>query len=472
MQLIILLVLVPTARAGVDQAPMKFNEVREIAPGVFFRYSAISATDKSVVFGGSNNIWVVFKDYVVVFDANFPKEAGDVIAAIKKTTDKPIRYVIDSHHHGDHAFGNAVFFKAGASVVAQQNCDRLLRVDGLKEFADAGKGVTGRKDIADSYLKVPDVIFDDKLVLDDGTQRAEFLFLGHAHTPGDAFMYLPKHKILCTGDACTNGAFNYMGHSDSASWIRVLDRAQQIDVQMVCPGHGPLAGKEVLGKQQRYFIELRDQVKKGIAAGKEFEDILKSLDMPWHKEWTGIEASSRKPETRHVYDELLGRIAPTGLLQELGVHEGPSPTKSSPGWTKPTRIVVPYLMPAQLLELKRIAPEVLFIPVKTKDEAAKEAASADAVLGFDAGEMIKAAPKLRWIQIGDDGMDKELTSEIRAGKWVLTDLRHIKSPKETPRGDGPALTDRDRRWILYRENVRRFVAGEPLLCVVDKNKGY
>jgi len=93
---------------------MQFNEVKEVAPGVFFRYSAISPTDMSI-FGGSNNIWVVFEDYVAVIDANFPKEAGDVIQAIKKTTDKPIRYVLDTHHHGDHSYGNEVFGQAGAS---------------------------------------------------------------------------------------------------------------------------------------------------------------------------------------------------------------------------------------------------------------------------------------------------------------------------------------------------------------------
>jgi glyoxylase-like metal-dependent hydrolase (beta-lactamase superfamily II) len=222
-----LLVAVPVVSAQ-DIPQMKFNEVREIAPGVFFRYSQISATDKSVVFGGSNNIWVVFEDYVLVYDANFPKEAGDVIEAIKRTTDKPIRYVVDSHHHGDHAYGNAVFAKAGATVVAQANCARLLRVNGPREFADAGKK-GGRPDVAKSVLKVPDLIFDEKLVFDDGKgQRAEMLYLGHAHTAGDAFLYLPRHKILCTGDACTNGPFNYTGHSDTASWIRVLDRAQAL----------------------------------------------------------------------------------------------------------------------------------------------------------------------------------------------------------------------------------------------------
>src|SRR5205814_6209350 len=93
--------------------------------------------------------------------------------------------VFTTHHHGDHPYGNAVFAAAGASVIAQANCARLLRVNGPREFAEAGRGPTGRKDVAESRLKVPNVIFDDKLVLDDGKQRVEFLFMGHAHTAGD-----------------------------------------------------------------------------------------------------------------------------------------------------------------------------------------------------------------------------------------------------------------------------------------------
>src|SRR5262249_38682625 len=141
--------------------------------------------------------------------------------------------------------------------------------------------------------------------------------------------------------ACTNGPFNYMGHSDSASWIRVLDRAMQLDVKIVCPGHGPLAGKDVLGKQQRYFIELRQQVQQGIDDGKDLKDILANLKMPWHKEWTGIEASARGDETKHVHHELTGKVMPWDLIEDFGIHEGPSPTKKDDGWTKPKRIIVP-----------------------------------------------------------------------------------------------------------------------------------
>src|SRR5262245_47043009 len=99
----------PALLAADELPPMKFNEVREVAPGVFFRYSAIHASDKSIPFGGSNHIWIVMEDYVIVIDANFPKGAADVVKDIRKTTDKPIRYVLDTHHHGDHSYGNAVW---------------------------------------------------------------------------------------------------------------------------------------------------------------------------------------------------------------------------------------------------------------------------------------------------------------------------------------------------------------------------
>jgi cyclase len=318
--------LAALARPG-DQLPpaapppaMAFNDVREVAPGVFFRYASISATDPAVPFGGCNNVWIVFQDYVVVIDANFPKEAGDVLAAIKKTTDKPVRFVLDTHHHGDHAYGNAVWAKAGARVVGHANCARLLRLNGPKQWEEEAQR---RKDVAASELKGVDVSFDAEYALDDGSQRVEFRFLGHAHTPGDAVAYLPKHQILCTGDACVNGAFNFMGHSNSASWARCLEAMERFDVRLVCPGHGPLAGKDLLGRQRRYFEELRAQVKKGIDAGKGLAEITSSIEMPWYKEWTGKAARENRDNVAHVYRELTGAVD----HEKLGWRPG-----SAPAW--------------------------------------------------------------------------------------------------------------------------------------------
>jgi phosphoglycerate dehydrogenase-like enzyme/glyoxylase-like metal-dependent hydrolase (beta-lactamase superfamily II) len=406
---------------------MKFNDVKEVAPGVFFRYSSIGPEGSAIAFGGCNNIWVVYEDYVVVIDANFPKEAKDVIAAVKKTTDKPIRYVLDTHHHGDHAYGNDEFGKIGASIVAQANCARILRVSGAKEFEDAGKPPTGREDIRNSKLKVPNVIFDDKFVLDDGTQRIELYFFGHAHTAGDAFAYLPKHKLICTGDACVNGAFNFMGHSDSASWIRALERAQQLDIKFVLPGHGPIAGKELLEKQKRYFVELRQFVQKGIDANQDVKDIARNIDLPWYKEWTTVKPSTANVE--HVYGELTGRVKAWDLEEDLGILEGgPSPTKDTPGWTKPRRIVIPDVMPARLAELKRVAPEVEFIPVKNAADAAKNVEDADAVIGFCSADLVKNGNNLRWIQTAHAGVDGDLSPELTASKITLTNLQRIHGP--------------------------------------------
>jgi phosphoglycerate dehydrogenase-like enzyme/glyoxylase-like metal-dependent hydrolase (beta-lactamase superfamily II) len=431
---LVLLVVATAAQAADDLPRMKFNEVKEVAPGVFFRYSSISATDDKVVFGGSNNIWVVFEDYVVVIDANFPTGAHEVIEAVKKTTEKPIRYVFDTHHHGDHAYGNAVFAKEGASVVAQANCARLLRINGPKEFEEAGKGPQGRKDVAESSLKVPSVVFDDKLVLDDGKQRVEFRFFGHAHTAGDASAYLPHQKLLCTGDACVNGAFNYMGHSDSASWIRALEKMQQLDIKMICPGHGPVAGKDLLEKQKRYFVELRQQVQKGIDADKKLDAVIESIDIPWYKDWTGVTAASRKENVEHIYNELTGRLAPWDLVEDFGVYEGPSPTKDDADWKKPKRIIVPNLMPARLAELKRVAPDVEFVPAKNAEEAANLAEDADAIVGYCTPEIVRNAKKLRWIQIAHAGVEKDLSPEVVQSKVVVTNMQRLFAPHVADQG--------------------------------------
>jgi glyoxylase-like metal-dependent hydrolase (beta-lactamase superfamily II) len=304
--------------AGVDKAAeeakqlpvpeMKFDDVKEIAPGVFFRYSSISANDPKIPFGGSNHAWIVFKDYVVVIDANFPKEAGDVIADIKKTTKKPIKYVLDTHHHGDHAYGNAVWAKEGAKIVAHKNTARLLKTSGPKQWEDAAKD---RKDVRESELKQPDITFDDKFELKDETQHVVFMHFGHMHTPGDASAYLPKHKILCTGDACVNGAFNYTGHGNSASWIKCLEAMDKLDIDLICPGHGKVARKSLIGLEKRYFTELRAAVKAGIDAKKSADEIAKGLDLPWYKEWTGVgvvETDMNKGNVKHVYDEMTGKI--------------------------------------------------------------------------------------------------------------------------------------------------------------------
>src|SRR5688572_17737414 len=91
------------------------NEVQTVAPGVYFHEGDLSRH------GHCNNGWVIFKDYVLVLDANFPSGAKEVIAKIKAQTSKPIRFAFDTHHHGDHAYGNQIWIDNGAVPVAHEN---------------------------------------------------------------------------------------------------------------------------------------------------------------------------------------------------------------------------------------------------------------------------------------------------------------------------------------------------------------
>jgi glyoxylase-like metal-dependent hydrolase (beta-lactamase superfamily II) len=271
--------------------------VTELAPGVYFR-----KTQTKPVFIGSNNGIVVFKDFVLVIDANFPGQAQEVIKLVKTITDKPIRYVFDTHHHGDHADGNVRFTEIGATAVASERSQLLFETKGREGFERA------KTSKPDEYGKLeyatPSMYFHDRLVLDDGEQRVEFLWLGHGHTAGDAVAWLPEHGVLFTGDACVNGAFNYTGDSDTASWINLLSSLQELPVKYIGPGHGELAGKELLDKQKSYFVELRAAVKKLIDKGRTLDQIKAEIDLPSYKEWTGVDVKMQTENIEHVYGEL------------------------------------------------------------------------------------------------------------------------------------------------------------------------
>jgi len=121
------------------------NEVKvtELAPGVFFRKAQTEP-----VFTGCNQGWVEFKDFVLVIDANFPGQAAEVIKLIRSHTDKPIRFVFDTHHHGDHADGNGAYVKIGATALANERSKGLFETKGLEGFEQA------QKSKPDEYNKV------------------------------------------------------------------------------------------------------------------------------------------------------------------------------------------------------------------------------------------------------------------------------------------------------------------------------
>jgi glyoxylase-like metal-dependent hydrolase (beta-lactamase superfamily II) len=271
--------------------------VKELAPGVYFRQCQ---TDP--VFKGCNQGWVVFRDFVLVIEANFPDQAEEVVREIRKQTDKPIKFVFDTHYHGDHADGNMIYTAVGATPIAAERSKPLFETKGIAGFQQS------QKSKPELYGKLkyatPGLYFPNKLVIDDGTQRVELLYFGHAHTAGDAVAWLPDHGILFTGDACVNGAFNYMGDSDLASWVNVLGQMQELPVKTLCPGHGELSDKTLLAKQQKYFVDLKAAIEKLAGAGKSLDEIKKELELPGYKEWTGVDIKTRTENIEHVHGLL------------------------------------------------------------------------------------------------------------------------------------------------------------------------
>ena len=118
-----------------------------------------------------------------------------------------------------------------------------------------------RPDVAASKLKPPTVLFPKEMIFDDGKRRVELLYLGVAHTHGDGFAWLPREKVLFTGDACVNGPYNYVGDGDVSQWIETLQAARKLGAKVVVPGHGPLGDGSLLDDQRQFFVELRQQVK-------------------------------------------------------------------------------------------------------------------------------------------------------------------------------------------------------------------
>ncbi len=273
------------------------NSVKQIVPGVWFREGDIQGE------GHCNNVIIEMSDHLVVVDANFPSGARRVIEDAKKLSPKPIKFVFDTHHHGDHAYGNPVWTKMGAVTIAYSGvADEMKRYE-PKRWQQTAKD---RKDVGDLNLTTaepPQKTFTQSpYVMNDPMRRVELHFFGWAHTRGDGFAYLPKDKVLCSGDAIVNGAYNYTADGNIGNWPNVVRNAQKLDVAHVLPGHGPAGGKEIMSGQLEFFVELRKAVEKAAKSGQKPDEIAASLHLPDSvKNWVG---GSLKAQVKDAYNEF------------------------------------------------------------------------------------------------------------------------------------------------------------------------
>jgi cyclase len=298
------LALLAAPLASAQTAPLGAEKV---ADGVWFLPGDASK-------GYSNNIVIEMKDYLIVVDANYPGRARELVAEIGQLSPKPVRFVFDTHAHRDHAYGNIVWTEAGATTFAYQGVDEEMdRYEPQRWLATAAE----RDDVRSLHLSDaprPQLVFrESPFILKDSSREVRFYFLGWAHTRGDGFVWLPKERILCTGDAAVNGPRNKLWDANLANWPTVLDKAIAFHPLHVLPGHGAAGGPEILTGQRDFLVDLYAAVKSQVDAGRPLAQMrlqLPERDRNWTPKdlsqdfaITYAEITQHKPagDIRHVW---------------------------------------------------------------------------------------------------------------------------------------------------------------------------
>jgi len=268
----------------------------EVGPKIFAYVQATGET------GISNAGLIVGHDAAVAVDALMvPSMTRRLVAAIKKTTRKPVGQLINTHHHLDHTGGNR-FFRA-ATIVATEKCRAALApgfppVPALQRFMPRFA-----KEFPLLKLALPAVTFEDRMVIRDGDHEIHLWHPGApAHTAGDATVFLPGERVLFAGDI----AFHYVtplafqGHV--GNWIRAADRLLGYEADVIVPGHGPIGTKADLEHMRHYLALVRREARKRFDAGMPEEAAARDIKLGVYASWR--EAERILPNVMRCYQEF------------------------------------------------------------------------------------------------------------------------------------------------------------------------
>jgi cyclase len=275
-------------------------EIKPVTDGV---YAAIA---KPTFRTNCNAAIFILNHEVVVVDAESkPSAAREVIAQIKRLTDKPVTHLVITHLHGDHFQGAEAYVNAwpGVQIISTQatrdgiesrGVTRMqrelvtvpvaiekLNADLAKASDDAAKApIQQQLREAKAYLAelkqmravLPNVTFDRHLTIHSDNDTLEVLFVGKGHSDGDVFVYDPKRKVIATGDSLT-GWVPTMGDASIYDWMQQLKTIEDLDFKYVIGGHGDtLVGKDRFDLWRKYFADLLDETSKTAAQGASLEE--------------------------------------------------------------------------------------------------------------------------------------------------------------------------------------------------------
>ncbi|MPQ97202.1 MBL fold metallo-hydrolase [Modestobacter sp. I12A-02628] len=198
----------------------------------------------------------------VVIDTLATRSRAEALrAAVDRVSAGPRRVLVNTHHHGDHVFGNDVF-EPTAVVVAHENA-----VDELVETGLALTALWPEVAWGDPRLVLPTITFDDRIALRIGERRLELIHVGPAHTSNDVVVWLPEDRVLFAGDVLMSGCTPFSLMGSVAGTLAAIERLARLDPVTVVCGHGPVAGPEVLEANATYLRWIQDLAAAGRAAG-------------------------------------------------------------------------------------------------------------------------------------------------------------------------------------------------------------
>ena len=233
---------------------------------------------------GGNAGFVVGDEGIAVIDTfEDPGAARELLAAIRKISTLPIRFVINTHYHLDHVNGNDVFANAGAMVVAHRNVRAWMRTENLKWWGDAIKPADKARV---QSLKLPDIIYDDRIDLYLGKRLLKVRFLP-GHTGGDSVVHVLDAQVVFCGDLLWKEHIPNLMDASTDKWVDTLDSLRNSHAQSVfVPGHGGVANSADIATFKGYLVGLRAAVRDAQRDGKSGDALVNAI-LPGFKQQYG-----------------------------------------------------------------------------------------------------------------------------------------------------------------------------------------
>jgi cyclase len=222
--------------------------------------------------GAGNMMLLSGKDGNILIDDQFAPLSERINKAIQAVSMGTVKFLFNTHYHGDHAGGNENFGKMGATIIAHENVRARLEGDSTKiKFSQPPK--------PSPQIALPVITFGDGMTVHLNGEDVLIFHVDNAHTDGDAVFYLPKSNVIHTGDCFMKDKFPFIDRNSGGSvngWINAVSKILAIidSETIVMPGHGDLATKKDYQNVRDAVMGLRDAVKKELSAGKKLDDII------------------------------------------------------------------------------------------------------------------------------------------------------------------------------------------------------